>query len=83
MTSFLKLSYHYWLHTGDDTLLHDKEWQKAVKVTVKTFIEQQRGTVEETDDETYRFTRCSRNSHETLMLGGRGIYERVDGVSPI
>ncbi|KAG9297479.1 hypothetical protein G9A89_020881 [Geosiphon pyriformis] len=72
LAAFMKLSYQYWLHTGDETFILHKNWKEAIKLILKTIEQQRAATMEEFGQEAYTFTREARTSTETLMLQGRG-----------
>ncbi|CAG8574138.1 12259_t:CDS:2, partial [Ambispora gerdemannii] len=71
LASFLKLTYHYWKHTKDSSFVRNEHWVNATRQALKIFSEQMRGTMEEFGNESYLFTRPTRNSSETLLLNGR------------
>ncbi|CAG8686285.1 10810_t:CDS:2, partial [Ambispora leptoticha] len=72
LAAFLKLTYHYWKHTNDPSFMQNEHWVDATQLAINVLFEQMRGTMEEFGNEAYLFTRPSRNSSETLLLGGRG-----------
>ena len=63
----VRLAYHYWKTTGD-TAVFDADWQKAVKLIYKTFIEQQR----KDNLGPYTFLRKTDRQLDTVSNGGWG-----------
>jgi meiotically up-regulated gene 157 (Mug157) protein len=63
----IRLAYAYWKDTGD-TAPFDAKWQEAIKLTLKTFREQQR----KTDLGPYRFQRNTSQPTDTLPMAGYG-----------
>lgn len=63
----LRLAYHYWEVTGDDSIF-DEEWQQAVKLVLQTFKEQQR----KNGFGPYSFLRVTDRALDTLNNGGLG-----------
>lgn len=63
----IRLAYHYWKVTGD-TSIFNKEWEQAVEVIVKTFIEQQR----KNGVGPYTFLRNTDRQLDTLSNNGNG-----------
>ncbi|MFC6997102.1 glycoside hydrolase family 125 protein [Rufibacter roseus] len=63
----IRLAYQYWKTTGD-TKPFDADWQKAIKLTLKTFREQQR----KEDLGPYKFQRTTPFATDTLSMGGYG-----------
>ena len=63
----VRLAYHYWKTTGD-TAVFDADWQKAVKLIYKTFIEQQR----KDNLGPYKFLRKTDRQLDTVSNGGWG-----------
>ncbi len=63
----VRLAYNYWKTTGD-TSVFDADWQKAAKLIVKTFKEQQR----KDDLGPYKFQRETAAQHDTLSNSGYG-----------
>ena len=71
----IRLSYNYWKLTGDVSHF-DAEWQNAMKLIVKTFIEQQR----KTDRGPYSFTRNTAKASDTQFGDGFGNPVRPTGM---
>lgn len=63
----VRLAYHYWKTTGD-TAVFDADWQKAVALIHKTFVEQQR----KNGLGPYKFERETTRQLDTLSNGGYG-----------
>lgn len=63
----IRLAYEYWKVTGDDSVF-DKDWEMAIKNTLKTFREQQR----KEGKGPYRFTRRTDRQLDTKNNGGWG-----------
>ncbi len=63
----IRLAYGYWKTTGDSSPFDD-QWQKAMRVVVRTFREQQRLK----DHGPYKFQRETTVSYDTVPLGGYG-----------
>ena len=63
----IRLSYEYWKMTAD-TSCFDADWQKAMKLIVKTFREQQR----KTENGPYRFMRKTEKASDTQFGNGYG-----------
>jgi len=63
----IRLAYHYW-KTSDDSSFFDEEWQKAGKLIVKTFKEQQR----KNGQGPYHFQRKTEVASDTAPNGGYG-----------
>lgn len=63
----VRLSYNYWKQTGD-TKYFDADWQKAMKLIVSTFREQQR----KDSKGPYRFTRKTETATDTQFGAGYG-----------
>jgi meiotically up-regulated gene 157 (Mug157) protein len=63
----VRLAYHYWKVTGDDSAF-DGDWEQAAKLIVKTFKEQQR----KEGVGPYRFLRKSERQLDTLSNEGLG-----------
>lgn len=63
----IRLAYAYWKDTGD-TAPFDAKWQEAIKLTLKTFREQQR----KNDLGPYRFQRNTSQPTDTLPMAGYG-----------
>ncbi|WP_031428904.1 glycoside hydrolase family 125 protein [Flavimarina sp. Hel_I_48] len=63
----IRLAYNYWKNTGD-TAPFDKNWQQAIKNTLKTFKEQQ----QKEDRGPYSFQRQTANATDTRPLKGYG-----------
>lgn len=63
----IRLAYHYWKETNDNTPFDD-EWVQAQENTYKTFVEQQRkdGT------SPYVFSRTTSRGTDTLQIDGLG-----------
>ncbi|CAG8596155.1 10930_t:CDS:2 [Ambispora leptoticha] len=80
LAAFLKLTYHYWKNTNDSSFMQNEHWVNATQLAINVFSEQMRGTMEEFGNEAYLFTRPSRNSSETLLLGGRGSIAKRTGL---
>ncbi len=71
----VRLSYHYWKETGDASPFGEK-WQKAAKLIVQTFKEQQR----KDGKGPYSFMRVTERAPDTVpvRLWESGEAERVD-----
>ena len=63
----IRLSYGYW-KTTEDVSCFGAEWQKAMKLTVSTFREQQR----KHGRGPYKFQRVTSTPSDTVPLGGYG-----------
>jgi len=63
----IRLAYHYWKISGDSSFF-DAEWQKAGKLILKTFKEQQR----KDGPGPYHFQRKTEVASDTAPLGGYG-----------
>jgi meiotically up-regulated gene 157 (Mug157) protein len=63
----IRLAYHYWKKTNDKKPF-DADWKKAIQLTLKTFIEQQR----KENKGPYRFQRQSLYPTDTLSMNGYG-----------
>lgn len=63
----VRLAYNYWLATGD-TSVFDADWQKAAKLIVRTFKEQQR----KNGPGPYVFLRTTDRQLDTVSNGGYG-----------
>ncbi|MEZ5073125.1 MAG: glycoside hydrolase family 125 protein [Bacteroidales bacterium] len=63
----VRLAYHYWKTTGDASVF-DADWQKAARLIVQTFREQQR----KDGLGPYRFERETTRQLDTLSNGGWG-----------
>jgi meiotically up-regulated gene 157 (Mug157) protein len=63
----IRLAYHYWKISGDGSFF-DESWQKAGKLIVATFIQQQR----KDGPGPYHFERKTEVSTDTAPLGGYG-----------
>lgn len=63
----IRLAYHYWKATGD-TSPFDSNWQKAVKLTLQTFKEQQR----KENDGPYSFQRKTSWATDGVPMNGFG-----------
>lgn len=71
----IRLSYSYWKLTGDATHF-DADWQKAMKLIVKTFKEQQR----KDGDGPYRFLRVTDRASDNLLGFGYGMPVKPTGM---
>jgi len=71
----IRLSYNYWQKTGD-TQVFGSDWQKAMRLILKTFKEQQR----KEDRGTYHFQRKTPQATDTLPLNGWGNPTRKVGL---
>jgi meiotically up-regulated gene 157 (Mug157) protein len=71
----IRLSYKYWKETGDVSCF-DADWQKAMKLIVKTFREQQR----KTDKGPYIFQRVTAKASDTQFGKGYGNPMRPTGL---
>ena len=71
----IRLSYKYWKETGDVSCF-DPDWQKAMKLIVNTFREQQR----KTDKGPYRFQRVTAKASDTQFGKGYGNPMRPTGM---
>ena len=63
----IRLAHEYWKHTGD-TAPFDAAWHDAIRLTLRTFIEQQR----KTNPGPYRFMRKTQLTNGTLPGRGYG-----------
>ena len=63
----VRLAYNYWKTTGD-TSVFDADWQKAAKLIVQTFKEQQR----KENLGPYKFQRETTAQHDTVSNHGYG-----------
>ena len=63
----IRLAYNYWKTTGD-TSPFDAEWEKAIKTTLKVFIDQQ----EKNGENPYHFQRQTPKATDTRPLKGLG-----------
>jgi meiotically up-regulated gene 157 (Mug157) protein len=63
----IRLAYNYWKITGDATPF-DEHWKDAIKLTLRTFKEQQR----KTDKGPYSFQRTTAWATDGVPLGGYG-----------
>jgi meiotically up-regulated gene 157 (Mug157) protein len=63
----VRLAYNYWKTSGDGSFF-DEQWQKAAKLIVTTFKQQQR----KTDRGPYHFQRKTTVSTDTAPLSGYG-----------
>lgn len=63
----VKLAYNFWKTTGDNSCF-DEDWNKAAKLILKTFKEQQR----KTDRGSYKFGRTTAWSTDTVPGNGYG-----------
>jgi meiotically up-regulated gene 157 (Mug157) protein len=63
----VRLAYHYWKTSGDSSFF-DEQWQKAAKLIVHTFKEQQR----KNGPGPYHFQRKTEVASDTAPLGGYG-----------
>jgi len=71
----VRLAYSYWKTTGDTSCFHE-DWQRAGKLIVKTFREQQRLT----GPGPYRFQRTTDNPIDTPPFNGLGNPSRPVGL---
>lgn len=63
----IRLAYHYWKTTKDDSCF-DENWQGAARLIVKTFKEQQR----KENQGPYSFQRNTTRTYDSLPGGGYG-----------
>lgn len=63
----IRLGYNYWKTTGD-TSPFDADWQKAIKTTLKVFIDQQ----QKNGKNPYHFQRTTPHGTDTRTLKGYG-----------
>jgi meiotically up-regulated gene 157 (Mug157) protein len=63
----IRLAYHYWKLTGDTSVL-DAEWVNTIRLTLKTFKEQQR----KNGDGPYTFQRTTSWATDGVPLSGYG-----------
>ena len=63
----LRLAFHYWQVTGDDSVF-DQEWLSAIRNVLKTFKEQQR----KEGVGPYKFRRKTPQALDTMNNGGKG-----------
>lgn len=71
----VRLAYGYWRQTGDASLF-DADWQRAMRLIVRTFREQQRLH----RPGPYRFQRVTSRAADTLPLDGLGNPTRPCGL---
>ena len=71
----IRLSYGYWKETGD-TSVFDEQWIAAMKLIVKTFIEQQRHD----GKGPYKFQRTTAWATDGVPLGGYGYPVKPNGL---
>jgi len=71
----VRLSYHYWKETGDTTPFGEK-WQKAAKLIVQTFKEQQR----KEGKGPYSFMRVTERATDTVPGQGFGNPVKPNGL---
>lgn len=71
----IRLSYGYWKETKDNSPF-DETWQKAMRLVVKTFVEQQR----KDSFGPYKFQRTTAVSTDTLPLSGYGNPTKPNGM---
>lgn len=71
----VRLAHGYWKNTGD-TSIFTKDWQKAMKLIVNTFRDQQRLK----NNGTYRFQRLAANPTDTQFGQGYGNPSRKIGL---
>ncbi len=63
----IRLAYNFWKSTGDVSCF-DEKWQEAMKLVLKTFIQQQR----KNSEGPYKFQRITAWQSDTLPGGGYG-----------
>ncbi len=63
----IRLAYHYWKQTGDESVF-DKTWMQAMQLVLQTFKEQQRLE----NPGPYSFQRDTTSATDTLPLNGYG-----------
>lgn len=63
----IRLSYAYWKHTGDLSVF-DKEWEETIRLTLRTFREQQR----KNGDGPYSFQRTTSWATDGVPISGYG-----------
>ncbi|SHK54359.1 glycoside hydrolase family 125 protein [Epilithonimonas mollis] len=63
----IRLAYHFWKTTGD-TKPFDNDWLKGIRLTLQTFIEQQR----KTNLGPYKFERTTAWATDGIPMGGYG-----------
>jgi meiotically up-regulated gene 157 (Mug157) protein len=71
----VRLAYGYWKHTGD-TKPFDASWKAAMKLVIKTFIEQQRLT----GKGPYSFQRTTAWATDGVPLAGYGYPAKPNGL---
>ncbi|MCR4853375.1 MAG: glycoside hydrolase family 125 protein [Prevotella sp.] len=64
----IRLAYHYWQITGDDSFLRTTVWKDAVENILRTFREQQRRE----GQGSYRFMRKTERALDTVQNDGYG-----------
>ncbi len=64
----LRLAYHYWIVTGDDSIFRTELWSNALRAILKTFREQQR----KTNHGPYHFQRRTAAQYDTMSHNGYG-----------
>ena len=72
---FIRLSYHYWKLTGDESIFTD-DWMRAVESILSVFKDQQR----KKDRGTYSFLRVTDRQYDTLSNDGYGNPVRANGL---
>jgi len=71
----IRLSYGYWGETGDLSVF-DNDWQKAMRLIIKTFKEQQRFE----NNGPYKFERTTSWATDSVPLGGYGYPVKSNGL---
>lgn len=71
----IRLAFHYWKRTGDQTPF-DNDWKQAIRLTLKTFRDQQR----KTDKGVYKFERRTSWATDGVPLGGYGYPAKPAGL---
>ena len=64
----LRLAYHYWQVTGDDSIFRTELWRNAVRAILTTFREQQR----KNGRGSYHFQRRTATQYDTMSHDGYG-----------
>lgn len=71
----IRLAYHFWKETGD-TSPFDLQWKKAIELTLKTFIQQQR----KENPGPYHFQRQTAWATDGVPMAGYGYPAKPNGL---
>ncbi|KAI8346384.1 meiotically up-regulated gene 157 protein [Choanephora cucurbitarum] len=76
LASFMGLSYQYWIHTGDNSFVHNHVWVNAVDSILNTIKAEQAPTFNISTGEVlntqYTFLQTTDRPTETQFINGRG-----------